>query len=410
MMRRIAAVLAGLAFTLPTSVSAGPVPDGYKLEQVLMLSRHNIRAPLANNGSVLAKVTMQKWPDWEVPGGYLTVKGGVLETYMGRAVAGWLVEQGLLARDACPAPGSVYLYANSLQRTVATAQFFAAGAFPGCDVALHHQDKMGTMDPVFLPAFHDEDENAKAEAVTAMTARARQLQLTPGYRLLNTILGFKNSQSCSQDRLCDLTKGSDSFSAKKGEEPNTAGSLKLGNAVIDAFTLQYYEGFALKDIAWGKIRNDAQWQTLAAVKNGYQETLFTTPAVARDVARSTLAYITGAFARPETGKAVPVTLMFGHDSNIASVLAALEANSYDLPGQDEKTPIGGLIQFQRWRDTKGGRDLFRLDYVYQTKQQLREGSELGARNPPRRVTLTLKACPADANGFCPWSDFVKVLP
>ncbi len=31
----------------------------------------------------------------------------------------------------CPPPDTVYAYANSLQRTVATAQFFITGAFPG---------------------------------------------------------------------------------------------------------------------------------------------------------------------------------------------------------------------------------------------------------------------------------------
>ena len=48
-----------------------------------MLSRHNLRAPLADNGSVLAQATKNR-PQWDVPGGELTTKGGVLEVYMGR--------------------------------------------------------------------------------------------------------------------------------------------------------------------------------------------------------------------------------------------------------------------------------------------------------------------------------------
>lgn len=404
-------LLAALACVLPMApAAAGPVPEGYKLEQVLMLSRHNLRAPLANSGSALAKVTQKKWPEWEVPGGYLTVKGGILETYMGRAIGGWLTQNGLVAKDACPAPGSVHIYANSLQRTVATAQFFVAGAFAGCSIDVHHQDKMGTMDPTFSPSIRDGSDGFKEKAVTAMTAQAKTMQLQPGYRLLDGILGFKLSQTCTQDKLCDLTKGEDSFTAKAGEEPGTKGSLKLGNAVVDAFTLQYYEGFPPGQVAWGRIRNEGQWRSLAAIKNGYQETLFTTPAVARDVAGPMLAYIGNALVKPEAGKAVPVTVLFGHDSNVASVLAALEAEPYVLPGQDEKTPIGGVIQFQRWRDTKANRDLFRLDYVYQTKAQLRNGSTLTAKDPPRRVTLKLKGCPADKDGFCGWNDFVKAMP
>lgn len=106
-----------------------------------MMSRHNLRAPLANNGSVLAQSTPNAWPTWDVPGGQLTTKGGVLEVYMGHYTREWLVAQGLIPSGECPAPDSVYAYANSLQRTVATAQFFITGAFPGCDIPVHHQEK-----------------------------------------------------------------------------------------------------------------------------------------------------------------------------------------------------------------------------------------------------------------------------
>ncbi len=36
-----------------------------------------------------------------------------------------------------------------------------------------------------------------------------------------------------------------------------------------------------------------------------------------------------------------VSLLVGHDSNIGSVLVALGITDYSLPGQYEKTPIGG---------------------------------------------------------------------
>jgi glucose-1-phosphatase len=44
-----------LPFT--TAAMAETVPQGYQLEQVLIMSRHNLRAPLANNGSVLEQST-----------------------------------------------------------------------------------------------------------------------------------------------------------------------------------------------------------------------------------------------------------------------------------------------------------------------------------------------------------------
>ena len=37
----------------------------------------------------------------------------------------------MVTSGECPTPDTVYTYANSLQRTVATAQFFITGAFLG---------------------------------------------------------------------------------------------------------------------------------------------------------------------------------------------------------------------------------------------------------------------------------------
>ena len=47
-------------------MQAQETPEGYQLEQVLIMSRHNLRAPLANNGSVLEQSTPKQWPEWEV--------------------------------------------------------------------------------------------------------------------------------------------------------------------------------------------------------------------------------------------------------------------------------------------------------------------------------------------------------
>ena len=132
----ITATVAGIVL-LASNAQAQTVPEGYQLQQVLMMSRHNLRAPLANNGSVLEQSTPNKWPEWDVPGGQLTTKGGVLEVYMGHYMREWLAEQGMVKSGECPPPDTVYAYANSLQRTVATAQFFITGAFPGGDIPVH---------------------------------------------------------------------------------------------------------------------------------------------------------------------------------------------------------------------------------------------------------------------------------
>lgn len=195
----LAVAVAGL-FSAASGVQAQETPEGYQLEQVLIMSRHNLRAPLANNGSVLEQSTPKQWPEWEVPGGQLTTKGGVLEVYMGHYMREWLAQQGMVKTGECPPAESVYAYANSLQRTVATAQFFITGAFPGCDVPVHHQDKMGTMDPTFNPVITDNSLEFREKALKAMESERQKMQLGESYKLLEQMTNYADSPSCKEKK------------------------------------------------------------------------------------------------------------------------------------------------------------------------------------------------------------------
>lgn len=405
--KTITALLA-MAYFAPALAQAETAPQGYQLQQVLLMSRHNLRAPLANNGSVLEQSTAQSWPEWDVPGGQLTTKGGVLEVYMGHYLREWFAEQGLVTSGECPTPQSIYAYANSLQRTVATAQFFITGAFPGCDVPVHHQEKMGTMDPTFNPVITNGSPEFQQAAVKAMETQREQYKLGDSYQLLEQIVAFKDSPSCKEKQQCDLTAEKDKFTANATEEPGVSGPLKVGNSLVDAFTLQYYEGFPLDQVAWGQIKTDQQWKVLSQLKNSYQDTLFTSPQVAQNVAAPLIKYIQKTLAG-SNNKGPKITLLVGHDSNIASLLTALDFKPYQLPEQYERTPIGGKIMFQRWHDTNNNRELMKVEYVYQSAEQLRKADVLSLQQPPQRVTLQLNGCPTDANGFCPWDKFTQVL-
>lgn len=380
----LAAAVAGVVL-LSAGVQAQEqaAPEGYQLQQVLIMSRHNLRAPLANNGSVL-------------------------EVYMGHYMREWLAQQGLVTSGECPPENAVYAYANSLQRTVATAQFFITGAFPGCGVTVHHQEKMGTMDPTFNPVIVDDSAAFSEKAVQAMEKERQGMQLGESYKLLEAITDYRNSPSCKEKQQCSLSEGKDTFSAKYQQEPGVSGPLKVGNSLVDAFTLQYYEGFPKDQVAWGEIKTDKQWQVLSKLKNGYQDSLFTSPEVARNVAKPLVKYIDNALVG-DAAKAAKVTLLVGHDSNIASLLTALDFKPYQLHNQYERTPIGGKLVFQRWHDNGGNRDLMKIEYVYQSTEQLRNADALTLQSPPQRVTLALNGCPVDDNGFCPMDTFKKVM-
>ena len=64
--------------------------DGYQLKEVVVLSRHNIRAPLSTKGSVLDSATPHTWYEWSSNASELSLRGGLLETAMGQYFRKWL--------------------------------------------------------------------------------------------------------------------------------------------------------------------------------------------------------------------------------------------------------------------------------------------------------------------------------
>lgn len=234
------------------------------------------------------------------------------------------------------------------------------------------------------------------------------MHLDESYKLLEQITRYNTSPSCKEKQRCSLTDEKDMFSATYQKEPGVSGPLKVGNSLVDAFTLQYYEGFPMDQVAWGEIKTDQQWKVLSKLKNGYQDSLFTSADVARNVAAPLVNYIDKTLVTDRVN-APKITVLVGHDSNIASLLTALDFKPYQLHNQYERTPIGGKIVFQRWHDSRARRDLMKIEYVYQSSEQLRNADVLTLKSPPQRVTLELIGCPVDANGFCPIDKFDAVM-
>ena len=81
--------------------------EGYQLEQVVILSRHNIRSPLSGSGSALGTITPHEWFAWSSNPSELSLRGGVLETEMGQYFRKWLEAEGLFPENYRPEDGKV---------------------------------------------------------------------------------------------------------------------------------------------------------------------------------------------------------------------------------------------------------------------------------------------------------------
>ena len=411
-MRKLKIIL-GLSFVLSFSAQAIETLDNYTLEQVVVFSRHGLRAPLSSPTSTLGKITPNQWPQWDTPASYLTTRGGVLESYFGHYFNEWLVDNKLLTENTCPSENEVYIYTNSLQRTIATGQYFTVGAFPGCIVPIIHKEKLGTMDPVFFPVISDDNPEFKQAAITSInqTAHAKGIEglnqkLNNTYQDLSNIINYTQSTNCLADKQCDFTDLPTKIIIEKGKEPGITGPLRTGTSIADAFILQYYEGAPLQDIAWGKIKNNKQFEQLVAIKEHYNTVLFGSPVIAKQVAANLINYINQTFSEKNHTK---FTFLVGHDSNVASLFSALKIKSYTLPDQFETTPIGGKVVFQKWRDNHSGEALMKIEYFYQSTDQIRNLTQLNRNNPPHKVTLAMENCPTNTMGFCSFSTFKQII-
>jgi len=374
----------------------------YKLKEVVILSRHNIRSSLSVNGSVLQKMTPHQWIKWSAAPSELTLRGGALETIMGQFFRKWTVNEGLFTENVVPTVDEVNFYANSMQRTIATAQYFSSGFMPVANLHINHRFTPSKMDPVFFPALTKSSEAFKAQAlkeIAAMGGKKGIVGINEGlkdsYQLIEKVLDLKHSPACQSGEVCAFDDYNTQLKLEKGDEPNMKGSLKFANSASDALILQYYEDTDPVQAAFGQKLTNADWEKIAKVKDVYGDVLFTAPIVAVNVAHPLLVYMKDEL----NAKNRKFTFLCGHDSNIASVNAALEVEEYSLPQSiEKKTPIGSKLVFEKWID-KAGKEFVAVNIVYQTTEQLRNVSLLNLENPPVVFSLKLKGLQANADGL-----------
>ena len=374
----------------------------YKLKEVVILSRHNIRSSLSVNGSVLQKMTPHQWIKWSAAPSELTLRGGVLETIMGQFFRKWTVNEGLFTEHAVPTVDEVNFYANSMQRTIATAQYFSSGFMPVANLHINHRFTPSKMDPVFFPALTKSSEAFKAQAlkeIAAMGGKKGIVGINEGlkdsYQLIEKVLDLKHSPACQSGEVCAFDDYNTQLKLEKGDEPNMKGSLKFANSASDALILQYYEDTDPVQAAFGQKLTNADWEKIAKVKDVYGDVLFTAPIVAVNVAHPLLVYMKDEL----NAKNRKFTFLCGHDSNIASINAALEVEEYSLPQSiEKKTTIGSKLVFEKWED-KECKEFVAVNIVYQTTEQLRNVSLLNLENPPVVFSLKLKGLQANADGL-----------
>ena len=386
--------------------------ERYTLKQVVVLSRHNIRSPLSGRRSTLQRITPHEWYQWSSAPSELSLRGGALETMMGQYFRKWLVSEGLMQENEIPAEGTMRFYANSLQRTIATAQYFSSGMLPVANVRIEHHCPLGKMDSVFAPQITDDNEAFKILAqqqIIAMGGEKGMLgigdKMAENYKVLERVLDMNQSKACLEGDTCHFRTDDAHVYLVKYREPGMGGSMRLACQAADALVLQYYEEPDAVKAAFGHVLTWKDWESISAIKDWYGDVLFTAPVVARQVARPLLRTMLEELQNDSR----KFTFLCGHDSNIGSVLASLEAEEYSLPGTiEKKTPIGCKLVIEKWVDAKG-KPYGALNLVYQSTEQLRNMTLLDLDNPPMIYPIRLKGLNANNDGLYPFDELTDRL-
>ena len=364
-MKKFLSVLVFFVVTV-TFLSAAYATE-YQLEQVVVVSRHNLRYSLKAGDDR----------------GLLTLRGGEMETLMGQYFEARLRAQGLFPKNAQPSANEVRFYANSYQRTIATAKYFSAGAFPVANIPIEYHRALGQKDRVFLPPTDP--------------AFMKKLSAEPDWKKL---LNDTRKEISTVERLSGEKFNPDDFYKMKLRnetvEWKAQGSAQKIGLAADALLMDYYDG----KVSY----SEAEMRDVAKISSLLINSNFDRPLCAKVFASPMLAVISDELNTP--GR--KFSFICGHDSNLSNLLTAVGVEDYVLPGTIEwRIPIASKIVIQKLRGTDGN-EYASLSFVYPSSAQIVNREMLTLDNPPMKVPLKLRGLQTvDADAIYKLSDVLQ---
>lgn len=395
----LATTAAGAQARQPQQAATAPQ---LQVEQVLMLFRHGVRAPLQGEAAAAA-LADRPWPVWNTPASLLTEHGCVAVRLSGDYTRQWLVRDGVLPATGCPAAGAVSVYANTDQRTIASAQVLAETLAPGCGLQAGHRAQ-GSDDPLFRPV---EAGAVDFDAAAAVASIQRQTGgpgavLAPYAKELRTM---RKILGCSA-RDCDFARMPSSLSAgADGRGIALHGPLDLTSGTAEVFILQYAEGLPLDQVGWGRATRErigAVSLLHALLFEIYARPQYMAARAGAPLAQRVLDTL-------GVADAPTLTVLVASDTHIAALSGLLDLH-FHLPGFGlDDSPPGGALVLEQVRDVRSGQRYVRLRYQAQSLDQLRELTPLSLRTPPLLQTLRVPGCSDAKTQLCTLQQFQQVL-
>ena len=183
---------------------------------------------------------------------------------------------------------------------------------------------------------------------------------------------------------CNLLTGS-SIKQHQHGRPDVEGPLDAASTAGETFLLEYLEGMPDNQVAWGLAGRDQISRLLVfnSVKFKYADRPhFIAKASAGPLAKAIVQALTSGSR---------VTLLAGHDTNIADLGGLLDAHWRVAGYPADAIPPGSALGFELLSDRRG-RQFVRPFFRAQTMRQLRNLEPLGAANPPYRQYVRIPGC------------------
>ena len=414
----VIAMLLGLMASSVSGVFAaadeGAAPEGeaYTLEQVVILSRHNIRSPLSTKGSAVSDLTPHEWFAWTSNPSELSLRGAMLETTMGQYFRLWMEKEGLFPENYIPEEGAVRFYANGLQRTQATAHYFATGLLPvavvpiECKVGYNEKDNTFLPNVYFLNDAYEQDvmeeiwEKGGGEGLQGLRA-----SLDEAFRLVADVTDMEETEAYKEEKYGNFLEDESYMSLELLKEPKISGPLNTAISLADALVLQYYEEPDERRAAFGHDLTKEDWQTIGSILGANLSIRFGTPLLSVNESHLMLEELYAEM----NAEGRKFTFLCGHDSTVFSVLSALGVEDYTLPGAIEPTtPIGIKLVFERWEDQEEN-GFYKVTLVYQSVDQLRSIQPLSLDVPPMIVPISFNEAKPEEGGMIPEEDLMALF-
>lgn len=356
---------------LPPQFAFARTDESPRLEKVVVLSRHGIRAP-TQPAAILELWSRKAWPVWPVEAGELTERGARLVTAMWENIREMLARERLLPDSACAEQKAVYVRADTDERTRATAFAILQGLGKDCRLGYHVYD--GRLDPLFHPVkagiYKYDAIRVARDVLSASYGGLERLQdeFSGALNLIGEITGPPASKLCARFALlpqCQLADLPNAISVSPaGDSVRVVGSLGIASSIAEIFLLEYGQ-WPDAPAGWGEVNQTVLAQTLP-IHSRIFDVVNRAPLIAWANGSALLKEMGAALLSEHEDADInnaSLVVFVGHDTNIANVGGILNF-TWRVSGYPANSiPPAAALFLELWHE--GGQPVVRARFFAQ---------------------------------------------